>query len=120
MSTVTSLTARPSHTPIQSSEPLNDRRSSSLSELVDRDGQYAFEALDRVNGNDPEANDTEAETERIEDSPFQRREQQNAVLTSGDADSIIAKRSSLDIKHGKMKCSEILLRPHRERESDLA
>ena len=54
----------------------DDDRSSSLSELGDRAG------LEHYSRAGSEANDTEAETERLEDSPQKQRRQRNVVLTS--------------------------------------
>ncbi|CAF9937790.1 MAG: hypothetical protein ALECFALPRED_007392 [Alectoria fallacina] len=56
-----------------------DDRSSSLSELGDRVG---IEHSSRAGS---EANDTEAETERLEDSPQKQRRHQDVVLTSTNA-----------------------------------
>ena len=53
-----------------------DDRSSSLSELGDRAG------ITHSSRAGSEANDTEAETERLEDSPQKQRRQQDVVLTS--------------------------------------
>ena len=53
-----------------------DDRSSSLSELGDRAG------IDHSSPAGSEANDTEAETERLEDSPQKQRKQRDVVLTS--------------------------------------
>ena len=53
-----------------------DDRSSSLSDLGDRAG------IERSSLADSEANDTEAETERLEDSPQKQRRQRDVVLTS--------------------------------------
>ena len=54
----------------------DDDRSSSLSELGDRAGiEHSSRAAS-------EANDTEAETERLEDSPQKQRKQRNVVLSS--------------------------------------
>ena len=54
----------------------DDDRSSSLSELGDRAG------LEHYSRAGSEANDTEAETERLESSPQKLRRQRNVVLTS--------------------------------------
>ena len=54
----------------------DDDRSSSLSELGDRAG------LEHYSRAGSEANDTEAETERLESSPQKQRRQRNVVLTS--------------------------------------
>lgn len=54
----------------------DDDRSSSLSELGDRAG------LEHYSRAVSEANDTEAETERLEDSPQKQRRQRNVVLTA--------------------------------------
>ena len=57
-----------------------DDRSSSLSELGDRAGiDHSSRAASRAAS---EANDTEAETERLEDSPQKQRRQRDVVLTS--------------------------------------
>ena len=54
----------------------DDDRSSSLSELGDRVG---IEHSSRAGS---EANDTEAETERLENSPQKQRRQRNVLMTS--------------------------------------
>ncbi len=56
-----------------------DDRSSSLSELGERAGH---EEVDNVSHGDSEANDTEAETERLDDSPQKQRQLHNVVLAS--------------------------------------
>ena len=56
-----------------------DDGSSSLSELGERAGH---DDADNVSGDDSDANDTEAETERLEDSPQKLRSHHNVVLTS--------------------------------------
>ena len=66
-----------------------DDRSSSLSELGERAGH---EEVEIVSHGDSEANDTEAETERLEESPQKQRELNNVVLaptngTYGDRES---------------------------------
>ena len=57
-------------------EAADDDRSSSLSELGDRAG---IEHSSRAGS---EANETEAETERLEDSPHKQRRQRDVLLTS--------------------------------------
>ena len=54
----------------------DDDRSSSLSELGDRAG------LEHYSRAGSEANDTEAETERLENSPQKQRRRRDVVLTS--------------------------------------
>jgi hypothetical protein len=56
-----------------------DDGSSSLSELGERVGH---DGPDIASPDDSEANDTEAETERLEDSPHKQRRYQDVVLTS--------------------------------------
>ena len=56
-----------------------DDGSSSLSELGERVGHDEAEIASH---DDSVANDTEAETERLEDSPHKQRKYQNVVLTS--------------------------------------
>ena len=56
-----------------------DDRSSSLSELGERAGHEEGENLSH---GDSEVNDTEAETERLEESPQKQRELHNVVLAS--------------------------------------
>ena len=56
-----------------------DDRSSSLSELGERAGN---EEVDNGSHGDSEPNDTEAETERLEDSPQKQRELHDVVLAS--------------------------------------
>ena len=60
----------------EKSQVADDDRSSTLSELGDRAG---IEHSSRA-GSEP--NDTEAETERLEDSPQKQRRQRDVVLTS--------------------------------------
>lgn len=59
-----------------------DDRSSSLSEIGDRVGNddLISSRIRLPNGSDPE--DTEAETERLEESPQKPRKNQNVVMTS--------------------------------------
>ena len=61
----------------------NSRRSSSLSDIGDTAGTDDLESPDHGNDDDSELNDTEAETERLEDSPFKRPRYQNVVMSSG-------------------------------------
>lgn len=56
-----------------------DDRSSSLSELGERAGH---EEGDNISHGDSEVNDTEAETERLEESPQKQRELHNVILAS--------------------------------------
>ena len=58
-----------------------DDRSSSLSELGERAGH---EEVENMSHGDSEANDTEAETERLEESPQKLRELNNVVLASAN------------------------------------
>lgn len=62
-----------------SSQAGREDRSSSLSELGDRADQ---EQPDRNTLEESDANDTEAETERLEDSPQRQGKHQNIVLTA--------------------------------------
>ena len=65
----------------------DDDRSSSLSELGDRGGiEHSSRAAS-------EANDTEAETERLEDSPQKQRKQRNVVLSSHQTQSVARTRT---------------------------
>lgn len=64
-----------------SSQGDRDNRSSSLSEIGDRADQEQPDSITRA---ESDANDTEAETERLEDSPQKQRKNQNIVLTSAD------------------------------------
>ena len=57
-----------------------DDRSSSLSEIEERGVTERLEPATLANGSD--GGDTEAETERLEDSPQKTRSQQNVVLTA--------------------------------------
>ena len=61
---------------VEKVQATGDDRSSSLSELGDPGG------IERSSRADSEANDTEAETERLEDSPQKQRRQRDVVLTS--------------------------------------
>lgn len=78
-------------------QPMNERddRSSSLSDLGDRGGN---DGPDNELGEGSDVNDTEAETERLEDSPQKMRKHQNVVLTSTDH-SHDDRRSSLAISN---------------------
>ncbi|KAL8796942.1 MAG: hypothetical protein Q9195_000713 [Heterodermia aff. obscurata] len=57
-----------------------DDRSSSLSEIEERGITERLDIAPSMNGSD--VGDTEAETERLEDSPYKVRSQQNVVLTA--------------------------------------
>ena len=57
-----------------------DDRSSSLSEIEERGMIERLDIAPSINGSD--AGDTEAETERLEDSPYKVRSQQNVILTA--------------------------------------
>ena len=82
MSTPTAFNEpRPKPAPSQP-DPDHGRRSSSLSEIGDHEGVEELEPVDRTNGNDTDANDTEAETERLENTPLKGRKHQNVVLTA--------------------------------------
>lgn len=59
-----------------------DDRSSSLSEIGDRVGNEDISSTRLALLDGSEANDTEAETERLEDSPQRSRKRQNVVMTS--------------------------------------
>ena len=61
---------------VEKVQATGDDRSSSLSELGDPAG------IERSSRAGSEANDTEAETERLEDSPQKQRSQRDVVLTS--------------------------------------
>ncbi|KAK4696402.1 hypothetical protein P7C71_g1509, partial [Lecanoromycetidae sp. Uapishka_2] len=65
-----------------SSQVGRDYRSSSLSEIGDRADQEQPESIDCI---EVDADDTEAETERLEDSPQKQRKHQDIVLTSSNA-----------------------------------
>lgn len=58
-----------------------DDRSSSLSEIEERGVSERLNPASLANGSD--MGDTEAETERLEDSPQKMRSQQNVVLMAG-------------------------------------
>ena len=60
---------------------VRDERSSSLSEIGDRPDHEEQEYSVQEYG---DANDTEAETERLEDSPHKQRKYQNVILTSAN------------------------------------
>ncbi len=62
-----------------------DERSSSLSEIGDAKGTEETEALQHSDEDGTDADDTEAETERLENSPLKQRKHQNVVL-SGEKD----------------------------------
>ena len=64
--------------------PDGDDQSSSLSEIGDRAGNDDPDStrISHVDGSD--ANDTEAETERLEDSPQNERKRRNVVLTASN------------------------------------
>ncbi len=95
-----------------SEEPVDegDDRSSSLSELGERAGH---DEPDHDLGEVSEANDTEAETERLEDSPQKIRKHQNVILTPAN-DFYEDRRSPLTSndwpaiprEHGQYKLAE--------------
>ena len=61
-----------------------DDRSSSLSDIEDRTANAELGVHAQKVGGDSEANDTEAETERLEDSPQKIRKHKNVVLNSSN------------------------------------
>ena len=79
-----------------------DDRSSSLSDIGDREANDEVEQPRALPSNASDINDTEAETERLEDSPQKQRKQQNVVLTVsnhvvGDqGDSAVLEPGSID------------------------
>ena len=78
-------TALAQHRPQSTLNPLaedDDRRSSSLSEIDDHEGREELEIIERTNDDDIEANDTEAETERLEGTPLKGRKYQNVIFTA--------------------------------------
>lgn len=86
----------PNPNPLPNREPSNDiqysrdptaegdDRSSSLSEIGDRVGNEDISSARLALVDGSEANDTEAETERLEDSPQRTRKRKNVVMTSLD------------------------------------
>ena len=66
---------------VEKVQAAGDDRSSSLSELGDPAG------IERSSHAGSEANDTEAETERLEDSPHKQRRQRDVFLTSTNGTS---------------------------------
>lgn len=85
MATVTSLAqhrAQPAQDPLDAD---HDRRSSSLSDLGDHIENEAMDASGREKSEDVEADDTEAETERLEDSPYKERKHQNVLLATANS-----------------------------------
>ena len=81
MSAVDPLAPQLAPSASESLDAEHDGRSSSLSDVgdhaTDERGESKFGAND-----DAEANDTEAETERLENTPLKRRKHQNVVLTA--------------------------------------
>ncbi|KAL9103279.1 MAG: hypothetical protein Q9163_001657 [Psora crenata] len=65
----------------KSLEADHDGRSSSLSDIGDNAENYELEDVPRSIA-DVQANDTEAETERLEGTPLKQRKHQNVVLTA--------------------------------------
>ena len=82
MSTVTAFSEHRLEPAPSQLDPDQDRRSSSLSEISDHEGVEELETIDRINGDDTDANDTEAETERLENTPLKGRKHQNVILTA--------------------------------------
>jgi len=83
-----------------------DDRSSSLSEIGDQADQ---EQPDNIFHLGSDANDTEAETERLEESPQKQRKHQNIILTSSngiydDHQSLLANHVTQDhtVRGGKL------------------
>ena len=62
----------------------HDRRSSSLSELGENIENDEIDTMDLIKDNDPEANDTEAETERLENTPLTQWKHRDVLVTSDD------------------------------------
>ncbi|KAL8842706.1 MAG: hypothetical protein Q9170_000362 [Blastenia crenularia] len=60
-------------------------RSSSLSDIDDRADEDAAQIRQNISAADSDQNDTEAETERLEDSPQKLRKTQTLVLTAADS-----------------------------------
>lgn len=83
-------------------EPHNGRRSSSLSELADAVAHENPDSMIFEDDDDPDGNETEAETERLEDSPFKRQKHQNVVLASGDVGSIVQASPEVHILRRKL------------------
>ncbi|KAG8530818.1 uncharacterized protein KY384_004175 [Bacidia gigantensis] len=87
MSTATALTADQA----QTTKALDrERRSSSLSDLEERIDNEEIDHMDLVKEDDLEANDTEAETERLEDTPLTQRKHQDVLLTSAAGVGLIS------------------------------
>ncbi|KAL8907591.1 MAG: hypothetical protein Q9207_001328 [Kuettlingeria erythrocarpa] len=59
-------------------------RSSSLSDIEDRADEYTARSDSDRHAIDPDPNDTEAETERLEDSPHKLQRKQDLVLTAAN------------------------------------
>ena len=70
-----------------------DRRSSSLSDLIDALANDEFDATNKHNNDNSDANDTEAETERLEDSPFKRQKHQNVLLAADGSEPAMPRNS---------------------------
>ena len=77
------LDQAPNGTPRQASE--GDDRSSSLSEIEDRAEHHGSKADLPPSSSTFDVNDTEAETERLEDSPQKAHRNQNLVLTAANS-----------------------------------
>ena len=82
MSTATALAQHRPQTTLNQLGEDDDRRSSSLSEIGDHEGQEELEIIGPINDDDNGANDTEAETERLENTPLKGRKHQNVILTA--------------------------------------
>lgn len=88
-----------------------DDRSSSLSELGERAGH---EGIECISHDVSDANDTEAETERLEDSPQKQRNSQNVVLTSANgihddrqSPVIVTPLPTLPVNNGQLNRSSL-------------
>jgi hypothetical protein len=76
-----------------------DDGSSSLSDIEDKEAeQEDLEGLDFENDDESDANDSEAETERLENSPHNQRKLQDVVFSS-QAESRIYERSPSKLQH---------------------
>lgn len=75
-------------------------RSSSLSEIEDRADEDIARSERNVPTIDSDSNDTEAETERLEDSPQKLRRNQNLVLTAANSVYDVSQSPSTQYESG--------------------
>ena len=101
MSASTSLSTAPSHPATGPPHTDHERRSSSLSDVGERIEQDDLKPINIDNEDNDESNDTEAETERLDDSPVKRREHRNVVLASTSVNDSALSHPTIEIGHRK-------------------